>query len=165
MTGAEERANAINEKLRHWRQGDVSRDDGFEFMHLADLACPHSRISQATVAEQGDTAQRGMATVTEEVAGVVMLTQTCDMVRSCLVRPFVEIAPLVQFDDVIVEQVRRLKRPAFAYVPALAEDGMVADLDRIMTVEKAVVASWIRTPGGVRTWRDGISHAQLRESV
>ncbi len=76
-----------------------------------------------------------------------MLTQTCDIVRSCVDRPFVEIAPLVKLDDATVEQVRRLKRPAFAYVPATAGDGLVADLDRIMTVEKAVAANWARIPG------------------
>ncbi|MYB34582.1 MAG: hypothetical protein F4X92_05580 [Gammaproteobacteria bacterium] len=42
---------------------------------------------------------------------------------------------------------RQLKRPAFAYVPNMAEDGFVADLDRVMTVEKAVLASWPHIPG------------------
>ncbi len=89
----------------------------------------------------------GVTPVLEEVEGVVMLTQTCDIVRSCIDRPYVEIAPLVKLGGEIVEQIRRLKRPSFAYIPATARDGLVADLDRVMTVEKAVVASWARTPG------------------
>ena len=36
---------AIDEALRHWRQGDVSRDTGLEFVHLADLSRPHSPYS------------------------------------------------------------------------------------------------------------------------
>jgi hypothetical protein len=49
----------------------------------------------------------------------------------------------------VVARVRlaRLKRPAFAYVPATAEARLVADLDRTMTVEKALVVGWARTPG------------------
>ena len=46
-----------------------------------------------------------------------------------------------------IEEIRRLKRPAFAYVPLIADECLVADLDRVMTVEKAVVAGWTRTPG------------------
>jgi hypothetical protein len=32
-------------------------------------------------------------------------------------------------------------------VPTLASQRLVADLDRVMTVEKAIVAAWARTPG------------------
>jgi len=148
MTEPEELADAIDEELRHWRQGDVSFGSGLEFMHLADLSRPHSQASMAAVANRHDEMRTdGVALVFEEIEGIVVLTQTCDIVRPCLERPFVEIAPLVKFDHEIVEQVRRLKRPAFAYIPATAGDGLVADLDRIMTVEKAVFACWTRTPG------------------
>jgi len=40
-----------------------------------------------------------------------------------------------------------VKRPAFAYVPSMAKHTLIADLDRVMTVEKAVLASWPRIPG------------------
>jgi len=87
--------------------------------------------------------------VLQRIRGVVVLTQTCDIVRAHFRRPYVEIAPLVKLDSETVEQVRRLKRPSFAYVPAMADSSLVADLERIMTVEKAVVANWKRIPG----WR------------
>ena len=148
MTGRRAAADAIDDELRHWRQGDVSLDAGLEFLHLADLSRPHSPASvEAVGGSGGETRMAGIATVAEEVEGVVVLTQTCDIVRSCQNRPFVEIAPLVRLDDATVEQVRRLKRPAFAYVSSMAAEGLVADLDRVMTVEKAVVANWRRTSG------------------
>lgn len=148
MTVRDEQAKTVDEKLRHWRQGDVSLGPGLEFMHLADLSRPHSQASMAAAAERTDEAPvDGAAPVLEEVEGFVMLSQTCDIVRLCIERPFVEIAPLVRLDDEIVEQARRLKRPSLAYIPAIARKGLVADLDRIMTVEKAVVAAWTRIMG------------------
>ncbi len=82
-----------------------------------------------------------------EVRGVVMLSQSCDIVRTCRDRPFVEFAPLVERTKPVVEEIRRLKRPGFAYVPGTADQFLVADLDRTMTVEKALVSCWARTPG------------------
>ncbi|MCY4189785.1 MAG: hypothetical protein OXD42_00380, partial [Rhodospirillaceae bacterium] len=148
MTVTGEQTDAVDEKLRHWRQGDVSCDSGLEFMHLADLSRPHSPVSLEIIAEGEDETQTtGVTPVAEEVAGVVVLTQTCDIVRSCRDRPYVEVAPLVRLDRDIVDQVRRLKRSAFAYISVTAEQGLVADLDRVMTVEKAVLANWTRIPG------------------
>ena len=148
MSGQREAADAIDEELRHWRQGDVSLDAGLEFFHVADLSHPHSPASVLAVGGSGGERQTAsVGTVAADVEGVVVLTQTCDIVRSCQDRPFVEIAPLVRLDDATVEQVRRLKRPAFAYVSSMAREGLVADLDRVMTVEKALVANWKRTSG------------------
>ena len=117
-------------------------------MHLVDLSRPQSPASPGVTAEgNGGTQTAGITPVLEEVAGFAVLTQTCDVVRRCLERPYVEVAPLVKLDHEIVEQVRRLKRSAFAYVPGTAASGLLTDLDRVMTVEKAVVANCTRTPG------------------
>ena len=139
---------AIDEALRHWRQGDVSRDTGLEFVHLADLSRPHSPYSiQAAASNDIDALGIAIVPIIEEIAGIVILTQTCDVIRQCRDRPFVEVAPLVKLSAEEVEQVRRLKKPAFTYVTSTADDCLVADLDRVMTVEKAVVAGWTRIPG------------------
>ena len=114
---------------------------------MADLSVPLSEASRA--ASSGNEGERiaEVSPVAQRVKGFVVLTQTCDIVRSWRKRPFVEIAPLVRLDRTKVEEIRRLKRPSFAYVSRTAEDGLVADLDRVMTVEKAIVANWIRYPG------------------
>ena len=159
MPLSEEDEQAIDHALQAWRQGDVSLDAGLEFVHLADLSRPHGPAS-AQVAEAmaaaGEDIDAGATPVLDEVRGGVMLSQTCDVVRGCRARPFVEVAQLVEVAGPVVEEIRRLKRPAFAYVPATAADRLVADLDRTMTVEKALVAGWTRIPG----WE---ADAQLRD--
>ena len=152
MPLTEEEELTINQALQAWRQGDVSLNPGLEFLHLADLSRPHSPASNQTAedsANSGETieAGAGAAVIFDKVRGMVILSQTCDVVRGCRERPFVEVAPLIEVPKPRVEEIRRLKRPALAYVPATGGDRLVADLDRTMTVEKALVAGWIRTPG------------------
>ena len=150
MPLSEEDERTIDQSLQALRQGDVSLDVGLEFLHFADLSRPHSPAS-AQVAEalayDGEAIEAGPTPVLDAVRGVVMLSQTCDVVRGCRNRPFVEIAPLIEVPGRWVEEIRRLKRPAFAYVPATVDERLVADLDRTMTVEKAIVAGWTRTSG------------------
>lgn len=139
--------DVIDAALRHWRQGDVTLDAGLEFVYLADLSRPHSPGSIDAVDTNVGTPLDEVVPVLEDVRGLAVLTQSCDVVRPCLVRPFVEVAPLVELGPDQLEDVRRLRRPRFAYCPATARDRLVADLDRTMTVEKAVLAGWTRTPG------------------
>ncbi len=148
LSGEDEKA--IDDALQAWRQGDVALDAGLEFVHLADLTRPHSRASQLladSLAAAGDPAPEGATPVSDEPAGFAVLTQTCDIIRSCRDRPFVEVAPLVPVSAAFVAEARRLKRPAFAYIPAVADRLLVVDLDRVMTVEKAVAAGWTRIAG------------------
>ena len=150
MPLADADGKAIDKALRAWRQGDVTLDAGLEFIHLADLARPHSPASlqvAEAMEERGDALEAGPVPVLDEVRGVVMLSQTCDVIRECRKRPFVEVAPLIEMSGHDIEAIRRLRRPAFAYVPATSGERLVADLDRTMTVEKALVAGWTRTPG------------------
>ena len=150
MALSEEDEQAIDQALQAWRQGDVSLDAGLEFLHLADLSRPHSPASmQAAEAamEEGEAITAAATPVMDEARGMVMLSQTCDVIRNCHARPFVEVAPLVEVPEPWVEEIRRLKRPAFAFVPATAGARLVADLDRCMTVEKALVAGWTRIHG------------------
>lgn len=150
MPLSDEDAKAIDDALQTWRQGDVTLDTGLEFLHLADLTRPHSPASQQTadrLRKAGEAITDEPTSLLDEVPGLAMLTQTCDIVRGCRERPFVELAPLVQVTAEELEAIRRLKRPAFAYVPSTAEHRLVADLDRTMTVEKALVARWTRNPG------------------
>jgi hypothetical protein len=79
--------------------------------------------------------------------GFVVLTQTCDLVRSCESRPYVELAALIEVNADRLREIQKCLRPAFAFIPALSEQRLVADLDRTMTVEKTVLASLARQPG------------------
>jgi len=122
---------AIDHVLRAWRQGDVSLDAGLEFFHLADLSRPHSPASMLASEALAEDGEPGTAPVFADVRGVVMLSQTCDVVPRCCDRPFVEFAPLIERTEPVVEETRRLKRPGFAYVPGTPDKFLVADLDRM----------------------------------
>jgi hypothetical protein len=68
-------------------------------------------------------------------------------VRSCNSRPFVEVVPLVEVNEQQLFEIQKSRRPQYAYIPGVAALNLVADLDRVMAVEKAVVAEWERQPG------------------
>ncbi len=132
-------ATRIDAALQQWRQGDAALD-GKWFVHAADPQLPLTIMASQ---EDGP----GPQVLTYSVEGLVLVTQTCDVVRSCVERPYVEFSPLVEVSDEALHDIERGRRPAYAYVPALAEHRLVADLDRVMTVEKAIVATWTRTLG------------------
>lgn len=130
-------AKQIDAALQEWRQGDLALDESW-FVHVGDGARP------LTVAA---SEAEGVQAFTSEVEGLVMVTQTCDIVRGCANRPLVEVAPLVKVGDDDYHNVKKGRRPALAALPNLESRRLVADLDRVMTIEKSVVASWTRTPG------------------
>ena len=77
----------------------------------------------------------------------MVVTQTCDLVRRCGDRPFVEVSPLVEVDDSVLREVERGRRPNYAFIRGVAERRLAADRDRVTTVAKSVVASWERVEG------------------
>jgi hypothetical protein len=132
-------AKRIDAALQEWRQGDLALDEQW-FVHVGDPGLP------LTVAA-GEATGDGPQALESEVRGLIVVTQTCDVVRACFDRPYVEVAPLVQIGEADLQQVKRGRRPAYATLPSLEADRFVADLDRVMTVEKSMVARWTRTPG------------------
>ena len=132
----------VDAALESWRQGDCVLGEDW-FVHRFDPTAPLTPESESIDLDGGTL-------VESPVAGLVVLTQTCDIVRSCFgpnARPFIEVAPLVAVDEEIFRQVRHGWRPGYAYIPAIAELRLVADLDRTMTLEKGVVAKWQQTQG------------------
>ena len=85
--------------------------------------------------------------IAEETKGLVIVTQTCDIVRTCKFRRFVEVVPLIKVLDKMLEEIQQGKRPQYAFIPGASSECLVADLDRVMTIEKAVVADWPRLSG------------------
>jgi hypothetical protein len=133
-----EEVRRINEAMGIWRQGDLALEEHW-FTHVADP-------SQALTPQSGQ-AEGALQAITSEVEGLVVLTQSCDIVRSCTERPFIEVAPLVKVNQTSLRQIERGLRPAYVFVPTTADMGLVAHLDRTMTVEKGVAAAWKRAPG------------------
>lgn len=136
--GSEEHQR-ICEALERWRQGDCAVDEQY-FVHVADGARPLTPEAEGLDEEL-------QAVTSDDAVGLVLLTQTCDIVRDCIDRPFVEVAPLIEVSPDQLREVARGRRPNFALVPGLEDRLLVADLERVMTVEKSIVASWARTEG------------------
>jgi hypothetical protein len=130
---------SVDKALEEWRQGDCVLGEHW-FVHRIDKSIPVTAAGRAAVEAGADLAE-------QEVQGFVVVTQTCDVVRSCADRPFVELCPLVEVDDDRLCEIQRGRRPAYAFVPLLSVRRLVADLDRVMTVEKPLLAMWQRTPG------------------
>ncbi|RMG93472.1 MAG: hypothetical protein D6705_18670 [Deltaproteobacteria bacterium] len=135
----EDARKRIDEALSGWRQGDCVLGELW-FLFRLEIEAPLTEEA-AHAADEG--ADAGEA----QVRGFMVATQTCDIVRGCSERPFIEVCPLVKVDPKRMEEVRRGRRPNYAFVPGVADHGLVADLDRVMTVEKSVVAAWPRTEG------------------
>jgi hypothetical protein len=131
----------IDAALSEWSQGDCTIGDHW-FVARFDPQRPLKPSSQDVAAADADADLAESA-----VSGFVIVTQTCDLVRSCADRAFLEISPLVEVNAKRLEEVRRMERPNYAYIAGVADRFLVADLDRVMTVEKAVVAAWERIPG------------------
>lgn len=132
-------AQRIDAALHEWRQGDTALDELW-FVHVGDPDQPLTEA--AAMAGSG-----GPQALESDSSGLVVVTQTCDIVRSCVERPYVEVSPLVVVPLEDLRNVESGRRPALAALPALRERGLVVDLDRVMTVEKSIVAEWQRTPG------------------
>jgi hypothetical protein len=132
----------IDSALSKWSQGDCTIGDDCWFVTRFDPQRPLKPSSQDVVAADADADLAESA-----VSGFVVVTQTCDLVRSCQDRPFLEISPLVKVDAELLAEIKKLKRPSYAYIAGVADRLLVADLDRVMTVEKAVVAGWERIQG------------------
>ncbi|HQP88738.1 MAG TPA: hypothetical protein PLL76_20995 [Thermoanaerobaculia bacterium] len=136
---------SVDDAIRQWRQGDVA----LEAYLFVDMRAGEAGPSDPDV-------------VTSEVPGLVLLTQTCDVVRVHTERPWVEVAPLVEVrDPALMASIVRLERPRFALIPALQGERLVADLDRTMTIDKVLLTSWERTPG----WTSDEEDRRFREAL
>ena len=123
MTDAE-----VDHALGVWRQGDCTLGD-------------HWFVQRTLANADGVDLQETL------VPGFVVLTQTCDVVRSSVDRPELEVSPLVKVAPEHLHEIRKGYRPRYAYVASVAASDLVADLDRVMTVDKSVAAAWPRTQG------------------
>src|SRR5207248_9837797 len=110
------RLAGVDAALKDWRQGDCVLGEQW-FVHRVDPALPLADGSNEH--DLLETAERGL----------VVLTQSCDIVRECATRPYVEVAPVVEVDANVLEDVERGKRPGYGFIPALKGDCLVADLD------------------------------------
>jgi hypothetical protein len=131
----------VDDAVSHWQQGDCALGDQWFLFRFA----PGAPLTTAAL----DAQLTDSDVVEDEVVGFVVVSQTCDVARQCGQRPFVKICPLVKVDEGRLSEIQRGRRPRYGFVPGVARAQLVADFDRVMTVEKGVVAGWEHTRGCV----------------
>jgi hypothetical protein len=136
----------IETALREWRQGDATLDAGTFMVHLADKRAPLTTAARDSVDEV--PAEYNVFEVLSSVKGLAVVSQSCDILKKCSASEYVEVSPLVEIDsEAQLRAIRKGQQLRYAYLPGLADQKFVVDLDRTMTVEKAVVPGWNRIPG------------------
>ncbi len=123
---------SIDAALQEWRQGDFVLGEQW-FIYRIDPKKTLAESSPLSESEEADL-------VEVETKGLIVVTQTCDIVRSCELRPFVQVVPLVEVPENMLKEIQRCRRPQYAFIPGAKDHCLVADLDRVMTVEKPVVS-------------------------
>jgi hypothetical protein len=136
----------IETALWEWRQGDATLDVGTFIVHLADKRAPLTAAARDFVDDV--PAEYNLYDVFTSVKGLTVVSQSCDIVKKCALSEYLEVSPLVEIDDEArLHAIRKGRQLRYAYLPGLANRKLAVDLDRTMTVEKAVVAGWNRIPG------------------
>lgn len=130
----------IDASLGVWRQGDIVFGAELPALHLAHLSAPVTDAAKELAIE---TEQAGealdLAVVTRDFEGFMVVSQTCDIVRSVATREFVELCPLVPVEQMQIAQVRRGRMPRYLTCSAIGEQLLAADLDQITTIEKSLL--------------------------
>lgn len=159
---------SINTAMCEWRQGDFFIAKDLFFIHLANLAQPLTTEAIELAAERVKLSEPlEIEGVASAVRGYVVITQTCDIIRNCKTRSYVELCPLVQVDEPVLKETRLLRRPAFALVPGAADHRFVADLDRVITTEKAFLSSYepirgCKDDSEIRAFADALARHKTR---
>lgn len=132
----------VDRATEQWCQGDIV--DLAVMSWWADGKLPLTEPAEGIT--EDDPGEPGLSTVYAEADGLVIVSQTCDIVRDARTRPFVQLARLVRLPDQAAAEARRGMRPRFVPVPGAGSDAF-CDLDGIVTAEKSVLARSQRRVG------------------
>ena len=134
----------VDRASQEWQQGDIASLGVAGWFGVAELALTEP-MSKVRATNTTDNVGYALATV----ESLVVLSQTCDLVRAAKARPFVVAAPLVRLASKDAVAAARGRRPRYVAVPGIGADAFV-DLDVVVTFEKAVLLRVTRG-AGVRT--------------
>lgn len=116
------------DRLREWRQGDYT------------LELP--QIVLMTDRDEGDFVPDGV-----EVIGLIVISQTCDIVNWGENKEWVTVASLREVDDSTINNINSGSTPAWATIECSPRNNVVVDLNQMMTVHKSVLAQLERRDG------------------
>lgn len=138
-----EEITQIDATLQTWRQGDIVLTAALPAIHLADLSIPGTPESDQYAAEQGAAGEPlGLAVISQDFAGFMVVSQTCDIVRSCATREYIELCPLIEVPADKIAQIRAGRMPRYLWCSGLNDQLLAADLDHVTTVEKRTLVQF-----------------------
>ena len=118
----------IDAAARTWQQGDV----------FADVAIVRYAYGDLPLTAAAARAGAGPTAIREPLGRAVIVSQTCEVVRSCQQRAFVHIAEVVTLEGAVLDEAKRGWRPQYVAVPWAGDDQFV-DLELQGAVEKSVL--------------------------
>lgn len=116
------------EKLRAWRQGDYTTD-----------------LKSAITLEGIDDGSPDI--LDKDAEGVIVTSQTCDIVNLGAGREYITVVPLVKATASMVIDAEKGVTPSLAALEEPPAPDVVADLNRPVSVRKEYVAGWSRKEG------------------
>lgn len=116
-----ERTSNVDDDVRSWRQGDV--------------------VDLSSFTLYGSTAPTH-----EAVEAVVIISQTCEIVRPRSRRSCVEVVPLLTLTGDAASEAASGSQPQYAGLPQL-EAGKFADFSKCMSIDKLDLVKLSRRPG------------------
>ena len=120
--------NSIGDPLSDWRQGDfVTVSHGFVCLGI-------------------DGEFISAKTIEADILGYVLISQSCDIVRRTSGRDFVAVCPLIRIEGDRRNEAKKGRLPYMINIEN-AGDLVYADLRRVMSIEKDVIARWERNVG------------------
>ena len=120
----------LDKPLQNWRQGDFALDvGGFLFANTAE-----------------DDGLFDAEQTTENIVGLIVISQSCDIVRRTGGRFHLAVCPLIKVPSNEISAIQKGRRPYLTEVENAAKD-VFADLRRVMSVHKNVVHTWKRQAG------------------
>lgn len=117
----------VDSAANTWRQGDV-----FE-----ETAIVHYALGSHPLTE-GAARNAGPSAVLHRLDLAVVISQTCEVVRSCVERPLVHVAAVVALSGQELDEALRGWRPRYVHLPWVGDDRF-ADLELQGAVEKSVL--------------------------
>ena len=79
-----------------------------------------------------------LSSIISRMDQLVIISQTCDIMRDCRQLPFLSLAPVVKLTEPIAGEARKGHRPRFIPIPGLGDE-CFANLDNVITAEKSVL--------------------------
>lgn len=123
-----------------WQQGDIIDLDGLPFIYLADLRNPILPESKEFLdSETVSVSQNPFAAISVDVKKFVVISQTCDLIRNFSTIPTALLAVVEKIDQSELLASKKGISLRYLFLPVLEQESQVANLDRMMTIEKTAL--------------------------